>query len=64
MERGTLRTLVLRAHTIYSTKELLDQEINQLQHVFVTFNGYPKWVVLQVLNKVEIDLSTTSSTKN
>ena len=63
-KRGTLRTLVLRAHAICSTKELLDQEINHLQHVFVTFNGYPKWVVLQVLNKVEIDLSTTSSTKN
>ena len=63
-KRGKLRTLVLRAHAIYSTKELLDQEINHLQHVFVTFNGYPKWVVLQVLNKVEIDLSTTSSTKN
>ena len=63
-KRGTLRTLVLRAHAICSTKELLDQEINHLHHVFVTFNGYPKWVVLQVLNKVEIDLSTTSSTKN
>ena len=64
-KRGTLKTLVLRAHAICSTKELLDQEINHLQHVFVTFNGYPKWVVvLQVLNNVEIDLSTTSSTKN
>ena len=63
-KRGTLRTLVLRAHAICSTKELLDQEINHLQHVFVTFNGYPKWVVLQVLNKVEIDLSTTLSTTN
>ena len=45
-KRGTLRTLVLSAHVICSTKELLDQEINHLQHVFVTFNGYPKWVVL------------------
>ena len=43
---------------------LLDHEINHLEHVFVTFNGYPKWAVLQVLNKVEIYLSTTSSTKN
>ena len=48
----------------YSMKELLDQEINHLQHVFVMFNVYSKWVVLQVLNKVDIDLSTTSSTKN
>ena len=63
-KRGTLRTLVLRAHAICSTKELLDQEIKHLQHVFVTFNAYPKWVVFQVLNKVKIDLSTTSSTKN
>ena len=59
MKRGTLRTLVVRAHIIFSTKELLDQDINHLQHVFVVFNGIPKLVVLQVLNKVEIDLSTT-----
>ena len=57
-------TLVSRVHAICSTKEILDQEINHLQHVFVTFNGYPKWVVLLVFNKVEIDLSSTSSTKN
>ena len=63
-KRGTLGTLYLRAHAICSMRELLDQEINHLQHVFVTFNGYPKWVVLQVLNKVEIDLSTTLSTTN
>ena len=63
-KRDTLRALVLRAHAICCRKELLDQEINHLQHVFATFNGYPKWVVLQVLNKVEIDLSNTSSTKN
>ena len=41
-KRDTLTTLVLRAHVICSTKELLDQEINHYQHVFVTFNGYPK----------------------
>ena len=38
-KRDTLRTLILRAHAICSTKELLDQEINHLQHLFVTFNG-------------------------
>ena len=37
---------------------------NHLQYVFITFNGYPKWIALQVLNEVEIDLWTTSSTKN
>ena len=63
-KRGTLRTLVLRAHAICSTKELLDQEINHLKQVFVAFNGYRKWVVLEVLNRVETHLSTTSSTKN
>ena len=38
--------------------------INPYTNVFLTFNGYPKWVVLRFLNKFEIDLSTTSSTKN
>ena len=54
-----LRTLVLRIHVICSTKELSDQEINHVQNIFVTFNRYSKWVVLQVLNKIEIDLSKT-----
>ena len=63
-KRDSIKTLVLRAHAICSTKELLDQEVNHLQHAFITFNGYRKWVVLQVLNKVEIDLSTASPTKN
>ena len=39
-KRDTLSTLVLRAHAICSTKELLDQETNHLQHVFVTLNRY------------------------
>ena len=63
-KRGTLITLVLRAHAICSSKELLDQEINHLKHVFVAFNGYRKWVVLEVLNRVETHLSTASSNKN
>ena len=64
-KRGTYTTLVLRAHAICSTKELSDQQTtNHLQQIFVTFNGYPNCVVLQILNKFEIDLSTTSSTKN
>ena len=41
-------------------KELLDQEINHLQHVFC----HLKRVVLQILNKIEIDVSATLSTKN
>ena len=52
-KQETLRTLVLRDRVIYSMKELLDKEINHLKHVFVTYNGYPKWVSLRVLNKVE-----------
>ena len=63
-KRGTLRTLVLRGHAIWSTNELLNQEINHLNMFLSPLNGYPKRVVLQVLNKVERDLSTTSSTKN
>ena len=34
--------------------------INHLKHVFVIFNGHPKSIV-QVLNKIEIKFSTTSS---
>ena len=52
-KRGTLRTLVLSAVAICSTKELLDQEINHLQYVFVTVNVYPKWVIAQVPKRLK-----------
>ena len=52
-KRGTLKTLLFRAHTICSNKELLDKEVKHLKHVFITINGFPPWVVSQVISRVE-----------
>ena len=58
-KRGTLKTLLFRAHTICSNKELLDKEVKHLKHVFITINGFPPWVVSQVISRVEKEVSTT-----
>ena len=58
-KRGTLKTLLFRAHTICSNKELLDKEVKHLKHVFITINGFPPWALLQVIIRVEKEVSTT-----
>ena len=58
-KRDTLKTLYFRAHTICSNKELLEKEVKHLKHVFITINGFPLWVVSQVINRVENGISTS-----
>ena len=58
-KRGTLKTLLFRAHTICSNKELLDKEVKHLKHVFITINGFQPWALLQVIIRVEKEVSTT-----
>ena len=55
----TLKTLLFRAHTTGSNKELLEEEVKHLKHVFITINGFPLWVVSQVINRVENEVFTT-----
>ena len=50
--RGTLKTLLFRAHTICSNKELLDKEVKHLKHVFIAINGFPPWAASQVISRV------------
>ena len=54
-----MKTLLFRAHTICSNKELLDKEVKHLKHVFIKINGFPSWVVSQVIHRVEKEVSTT-----
>ena len=49
----------MRGFAVYSGLKTVTISQNQDQ-----FHAYPKWVVLKVFSKVEINLSTTSSTKN
>ena len=58
-KRGSLKTLMFRAHTICSNKELLEKEVKHLKHVFIAFNGFPPWVVSEVISRVKNEVSTT-----
>ena len=51
-KRRTLKTLLFRAHIICPYKELLENEVKQLNHVFMTINGFPTWVVSHKLSIV------------
>ena len=37
----------------------MEKEVKHLKHVFITINGFPPWVVSQVINRVENKVSTT-----
>ena len=58
-KRGSVKTFLFRAHTICSNKELLDKEVKHSEHVFITINGFPPWVVSQVISRVEKEAYTT-----
>ena len=40
-KRGTLKSLVQRAHLICSTEDLLKTELNYMQKVFLEMNDFP-----------------------
>ena len=58
-KRGTLKTLLFRAHTICSNKDLMEKEVKHLKHVFITIKGLPPWVVSQVISRIENEMSAT-----
>ena len=54
-KKGTLKTLVQRAYTVCSTDQYLQNELDHLKNVFHMKNGYPKWVINQVLDQVKAE---------
>ena len=59
--RGTLRTLLLRAHTICSDEKHLKKEIEHLKYAFTVVNGYPFLLWYQVLDKITEDLQSVEN---
>ena len=57
-KHGTLKTLLFRARTICWITELLEKEVDHLKHLFITINGFPPWVVSQVISLAENEVST------
>ena len=54
-KKGTLKTLVQRTYTVCSTDQYLQNELDHLKNVFHMKNGYPKWVINQVLDQVKAE---------
>ena len=52
-KKGTLRTLIFRAHTICSSTTLKEKEIQHLKKVFHDMNGYPRNVIEKVIEETE-----------
>ena len=45
--------------TSTNTGNLLQKQVKHLKYVFITINGFPLWVVSQVISRVENEISTT-----
>ena len=50
----TLKSLIERAMLICSTEELVNEESKHLEKVFLEKNHFPKWVIRNVMNEVNI----------
>ena len=53
-KRGTLGTILIRAYEICSSKELLQNELIQIEEEFIKINAYPKWVFDQVNEECKV----------
>ena len=56
-KRGTLRTLIMRAHIICSNNVFLKTELQHIRDAFHLKNGYPNWVITQIINQVEKEIT-------
>ena len=52
-KHGTLRTLVNRAYIICKNNNYLQQELKNLECIFHTQNGYPLWIIKQIMKEVK-----------
>ena len=53
-KRGTLRTILIQAYKICSSKEILQNELKQIEEEFIKINGSPKWVLDQVNEECKV----------
>ena len=60
-KHNTLRTILIRAYKICSTKELSQNELKQNEEEFIKINRYPKWVFDQVNEKWFLKMQTITT---
>ena len=49
-KKGALRTLIRRAYTVCSNDNLLQEELHHIEKCFTEINGYPKWLLKEILD--------------
>ena len=52
-KRGTLKTLIKRAYIICSTDKYLREELHHICDVFNKINGFPMWVIKQIMKEMK-----------
>ena len=63
-KRGTLTSLISRAYMICSNQSLLGEELKHLKNTFHKKNGYPLWMINQVIETVEEIINTETISTN
>ena len=53
-KRGTLRTILSRAYTFFSSETYLNEEIKYVESTFEKVNNYPKYVITQLNREVKL----------
>ena len=52
-KRWTLKSLISRVYMICSNQSLLEKELKHLKNIFHKKNGYPLWMINQVMERVK-----------
>ena len=63
-KRGTLKSLISRAYMICSNQSLLEKELKHLKNSFHKKNGYPMWMINQVMETVKETNNTETTSAN
>ena len=64
LKRGTLKSLISRACMVFSNQSLLEKKLKLLKNAFHKKNGYPLWMINQVMETVKETINTENiSTK-
>ena len=63
-KRGTIRTLVNTAYIICSDNNYLQQELKHLERVFHIQNGYPLWIIKQIMKEVKENMRSLVTAQN
>ena len=63
-KRGRLKTLVNRAYIICSDNNYLQQELKYLERIFYIQNGYPLWIIKQIMKEVKENMRSLVTAQN